>query len=155
MIRALQLRTTIQKARDASFSYPQLPFSNHHQDCEWLQGPLQQPASEAYQLPLLYFLTGFDKLGSRPYMIVFNIPLLIKTMQIFFIGTRNPIELDELIPMSPLSGSNGLRLSELREPDSRCFVTLRALRLLHGILVSFQCLDILLLCCVATCKHLL
>ena len=36
-----------------------------------------------------------------------NIPLLIKiTRNNFFIGTRNLIELDELIPMSPLSGSS-------------------------------------------------
>ena len=35
--------------------------------------------------------------------LLLKIPLLIKTMQKnFFIGTRNLIELDELIPMSPL-----------------------------------------------------
>ena len=36
-----------------------------------------------------------------------NIPLLTKiTQNNFFIGTRIQIELDELIPMSPLSGSS-------------------------------------------------
>ena len=76
----------------------------------WLYGMLSARGFQN-RVPIDSVLSGRGQLGLGHLILaigsLLNIPLLTKiTQNNFFIGTWIQIELDELIPMSPLSGSS-------------------------------------------------